>query len=63
MLVQAHLHWKIWKERNNKLFEGKESKATQILKLAIIRVIENIKSNGVKIQEGNSFINKIKKII
>lgn len=63
IIVQAYLQWQIWKEENNKLFEGKESEATKVLIMDIIREIENVKNSSTKTMENNDLIFKILSIL
>ena len=58
-MMQAHLQWQIWKEQNNRIFEGKESKASQVFRVSIIRTIENANNNSPKIMENNNLVFKV----
>lgn len=58
-IVQAHYHWQIWREHNNKIFEQKESKARIILRLICIRDRENIRDNTFRIKNVNLLLTRL----
>lgn len=63
IMMQAHLQWQIWKERNSKIFEGKESEASQVLRMAIIRTIENVSNASPRTMGNNYLLPKLGRII
>ena len=50
-------------EWNNRIFEGKESEATQVLRVAIIRTIKNVSNNSPKTMENNNLVSKVLSIL
>lgn len=58
-VIQAHYHWKIWKECNKRIFEKKESEAKMILKFICLRDKENIGINAMKIKNVGPILNKL----
>ena len=59
MMVQAHFQWQVWQERNSRIFEGKESEATKILRIAITRALGNVKSTCPKVMINNELVSNL----